>query len=602
VDLPKVKNLVVAVDTETSGLHPDDGARVSVVSLCWGGQSRVLPFDQGMLPDKVLPRGYQKSLFDEDPGNLSESDWVELLAWLGDQWLVFHNAKFDLMMLKAGTRHFSGVDLDHRLLGCTAVGSALIYPSEKVGLKDTASRLWGIEERTSEKQVKGWFKGKKTKRYDLVPWDLMSDYARVDAELCFRLWDHLVEIKNTGFVAPEIWAREMELIRVLYKMEQRGIGFDISGSLDAASLLHHEQMEVYKSIPFRPVTEAGARKYFFDQLGNEPLKTTNSGLASVDKESVGYLVELDQPGAAEYDRYTKLGYAQSMWYGSWPTLVGDDGRLRPVFHQTKTEEGRGAVTGRLSVQRIQLQAVPHDYRLGWLPDGVPAVRKLIRPADGRKLFELDMSQAEMRVAAGVSGCKSLIDAFARGEDAHDATCRLVFKVDVGDDDWEFLRSIAKRLNFGMLYGAGVATVQRQIKENTGIDVSNSQVKEWISDYKLAMPEVVRFSKKINYSAERNRFIVLANGRVRWFNQFEPTHKAFNALIQGGVAEVMKLAMLKIERVWPGVLLLQIHDSVVIEVSKAQEKAGVVLSVRNICSDLFEETFGLGFVTDCKEWK
>ena len=61
-------------------------------------------------------------------------------------------------------------------------------------------------------------------------------------------------------------------------------------------------------------------------------------------------------------------------------------------------------------------------------------------------------------------------------------------------------------------------------------------------------------------------------------------------------------MLKIERVWPGVLLLQIHDSVVIEVSKAQEKAGVVLSVRNICSDLFEETFGLGFVTDCKEWK
>ena len=104
----------VALDTETSGLHPDDGARVSVVVLGWRDSSgetvsRALPFDQG-IRDKVP--GRTPELF-ADP-NLGSAEWSELLVWLGRQRLVFHNAKFDLHLMRAGTRQFGGRDLPRR--------------------------------------------------------------------------------------------------------------------------------------------------------------------------------------------------------------------------------------------------------------------------------------------------------------------------------------------------------------------------------------------------------------------------------------------------------------------------------------------------------
>lgn len=601
--LPDIRNAIVAVDTETSGLHPDDGARVSVVSIAWEHGAYAFPFDQGILDDKALPAKVQPTLFDTAAPNLPEAEWVALLDWLERQWLVAHNAKFDLTMLLAGTRHWPGRDLSARLIGCTSIAASLIWPLERAGLKATAERLWGVQERNSEKQVKAWLKGKgQPPRYDLVPWDIMEPYATIDAELCYRLWGVVAESLDAGDLPRETWDLEMQLLAVLFAMEQRGIGFDQAAAWAADDLIVAAQQEAAQLVPFRPINQTGAKHWFFDICKLEPYKLTDTGKISVDQDVIRRLEQDGHPGAAEFAHYNQLGYAHSMWYDAWPRMCGADGRLRPVYHQTKSDEGRGTKTGRLSVERVQLQAVPHDYRLGWLPDGVPPVRRLFKPAKGHRLFELDMSQAEMRVAAGESGCGSLIAAFERGEDAHDATCRLMFGIEPGDPDWDEYRTVSKRLNFGMLYGAGARKIQSEIALNTGRSVSDHEVRDWLERYRNSMPEMVRYAKAIERSVEKRRWLRLATGRMRWFREDEHAYKAFNALIQGNVAEMMKLIMVEVETHWPGYMLLQVHDSIVLEIPEEDDPKVRVAEIADHMAAVFERYFPVPFRTDSKEWK
>src|SRR5688572_8915573 len=140
IDLPELPTWVpVAVDTETSGLHPDDGARVSVVSIGWidpetdEANCRAFPFDQGRRDKQA------QGVLDlwGDP-NLGRTEWVALLAWLAQRPLIFHNAPFDLRMLEAGTRHFTGRDLRSQLMWGTSICQKELDPLELTGLGPSA--------------------------------------------------------------------------------------------------------------------------------------------------------------------------------------------------------------------------------------------------------------------------------------------------------------------------------------------------------------------------------------------------------------------------------------------------------------------------------
>lgn len=193
--LPDAQNLAVAVDTETSGSHPDDGARLSIVSVAWLDeqdqiQAYAFPFHQG----SVGKPGHVPSLFDDDDSalNLPESEWHCLMQWLCSQRLIWHNAKFDLAILRAGVRGWAGYDLLEQTVWDTMVVQKEITPTLTIALKETGERygLAGGKERDHEKRVKGWLKKnrKPAGRYDLVPWVLLGPYASLDAYLTLALY------------------------------------------------------------------------------------------------------------------------------------------------------------------------------------------------------------------------------------------------------------------------------------------------------------------------------------------------------------------------------------------------------------------------------
>lgn len=598
MDLPTGNNNIVAIDTETSGLHPDDGATLSIISMTWENGSVAYPYDQGFL-DKPLPPKYQPSLFGDDAPNLPKDHFDKLGEWLSEQWLVGHNIKFDIMMLNVGTRQWPGWDLTDRVIHDTALAASLLWPTQRIGLKRIAERLWGEEETKPEKQMHQWM-DKREKRYDLAPWEIINEYAEQDAKLTWKLFKLTSALISEGEIPMGVWNTKMAFLRTLCKMEMRGVKFDISEAWRSSDLMEKTQKEAEILVPFQPVNQTQAKKWFYDFLGLAPSKTTPGGKPSIDKEVVADLVKSRQPGAEEYEKYNRIKYARSMWYDAWANMCGRDGRLRPVYHQTKKDDNRGTTTGRLAVERVQLQAVPHDYRLEWLPKGASTVRDLFIPEEGYELWEVDMSQAEMRVAAGVSHAKGLIAAFERGEDAHDATCRIVFGIDANHPRWDQYRTISKRLNFGMLYGAGISRIQEEIKIQTGIEASLDEVVVWVNNYKKAIPEIVRKSSQIKSIAEKHLRITLCTGKNRHFKPDDHLNKAFNALIQGNVAEMMEKSMVKIDKHLPGVMLIQVHDSIIIEIPE-EGSLDVVKSVQSIMETTFEQEFGLPFKADRKKW-
>ncbi len=591
---------IVSVDTETGGLHPDNGEWLSVVSLAWeadGLRTLVLPFDHGTLDKDDLPKGVQPDLFSFDGvANLTVDSWDVLLSVLSECWLVGHNLKFDLLFLWRGLRPSTdldrewrpGVSLVDRVVWDSGVVSPLLWPGLPVALKATAGRLWGEEEAEHERALRAWLdqpahksigvSGKRDrKRYDLAPWDLIGPYAEQDAVLALRLAQEQYELIEEGEVPWKVVQREMGLMRTLAKMEQRGLGFDVEQAKVEAAKLAVEAGKLGLALPFKPPTPAGAKRYFFDELKYPPSKVSpKTGAPSIDEESVRILVEQNVPGAAEYATLVKVESALSKWYIGWPRMAGPDGRLRCVFHQTKNEEGRGTVSGRLSVERIQLQAIPHDYQF---VDGVRPIRSLFTAPEGKELWELDLSQAEFRVAAAIAKEEGMLAEFAAGHDAHDATCRLVFEIDDTHPEWDQRRAVSKRLGFGILYGAGARRITEEIAKWTGLQVSVHQVETWLKMYGQRMPKMLRMGYTAQNLAEKRGWVRLAGDRQRFFGPFEEKRKAWNAVVQGSVAELMKEAMIEVERQYPGIMVLQVHDSVWVEVDDEEvaDAVGAILS-------------------------
>jgi DNA polymerase I-like protein with 3'-5' exonuclease and polymerase domains len=616
--LPDQDDLIVACDTEGSGLHPDDGARLSTVQVAWSGGSQVFWFDQGQstwLGPKALPRKYPgPSLFEVDQ-NLGDAEWWELTGWLRRQRLVFHNAQHDLHMIQAGLRNRpdTGVDLSGSYWWDTMVVAPLLWPNDKVSLdylgalvlhrgKQNVDRIRSWRRKYLPPEAKG--------RYDLIPNDILGPYAQQDPELTLGLYWAEVEMIEEGLASWEAVAREIDLALVLYHMRRNGIGFDVAACRRQDQELRMAEVvaldKVARAVGEPRPTEDTMRRYWFTTLGLEPPKTTDKGQAAVSADVVRSLADQGIPGAAEWQTLPKIRTARKMWYGPWAELAGDDGRLRTVYRQCKSAndlhddsgDDRGTRSGRLAVERVQLQAIPHDYQI---PSGVVPVRKLFRARPGFVVVEVDVSQAEMRAVAGLAKCHALLARFANGEDAHDATCELVFGIDRSDPGWDFHRNVSKRLNFGIVYGAGVETLREQILQFTGYEATAEEVAVWWGAAKRSMPEIFAMSAALRRQADATRQVPLVGGRIRYFAPYEYTHKAMNARIQGSVAVAMADAMIEIVRQFgPDVLLLQIHDSVVFEVP-ADQAHWATSRIQQIICTTFQGHFGVPFKADAKVW-
>lgn len=639
----------ITVDTETSGLYPDDGARLAAVSFAFrvpdeDGQSdpsqpmihKAIPFDQGIvglpLGPKVLDERTTKRIsrwpdwaYNEDASNLSPERFQALVQQLMRLRLIFHNAKFDMHIFDAGLRGIepiTRVDLQDVCLWDTQITQRVLDPQEPVSLKPTSVRLHlgislgvkeGMEDAEAE-ALKPWLGPKTGKnadpRYDLVPWSIMGPYAGMDAALTLLLWEYQWErlYKEDEYQKPHI-RQEHELMRTLYQMEQLGLPYDIDTGNAMAELVEAERRRVASQLPFDP-TPARARLYFFGDpiqggLGH-PLYadklTEKRKDPQVDDEVISRLAAEEWEGqevAKVYQRHEALKSANSKWYRSWTDMVGDDGRIRTNHRQCQV------VSGRLSVERFQAQAIPQPYQMPKV-EGLVGVRQLFKETaqcpcgcGTYQMWEFDVSQAEIRIATAMAECRPMLDGFLRGDDSHSIACRLMFGDTYAADGftgreeehekWSEYRQVAKRCNLGILYGAGRDTIQREIKKFTGIEYPKARVGEWIDVWNAAFPQMGARLQEMEFIALRRGWVKLINGRQRWFSPYEQLHKAFNQEIQGSLAEVMKMVMIRVRKKYPNSLMLQIHDSVVCRVAPHEIDA-MVPDIRRILIQTYEQAF------------
>jgi DNA polymerase I-like protein with 3'-5' exonuclease and polymerase domains len=613
--LPSAPEWVV-VDTETSGLHPDDHARVACVAITWPDPlqpgvhlTRAFPFDQGVR-DK-FPTTQLDFDFDglgEDP-NLDGYAWRELCEWLTRQQLVFHHAKYDLCMMRVGTRHWPGVDLVEQLHWDTMLAQRVLDPLERASLDLTCRRL-GLGAKQNLDALKTWLKKHKhpPHRYDLVPWPIIKDYVVGDTEMTADLFVHQQDRLEGDLAGIERVHRMLDQTKALYRMEERGVAYEDELSLQAAAKLEKMADEVEARMPFHCV-KGEAHDYFFRKMRLEADRhSEKTGRPSLDEEQVRKWKHQDVPWAAEYAQVTKYRRAVSMWYRGYPEKIGVDGRLRTVYRQGQALDGKDAwvKSGRMSVERVQLQAIPKkDKNI----EGIPGVRELIRAEEGMGLWNLDLSQAELRVASHYAQCVEMLRQLAEGQDIHGNTTKGVIKVDGQTIDeqhplWKEKRDIAKRLTFGGIFQIGGETFQKTLSKLADIHLPLEECYEMVSGWRRMYPEFGYAYRRADRKAATDGYVRLlpnTDFEIRsYFRETDYTNTGWNRMVQGSLAEAFMMWLAEVEKRWPGFIILTVHDSIVME-CRLDEGDQIAAEVAEYGATMMTDLFGTTMKVDVDRW-
>lgn len=551
----------------------------------WGGaglESLALPFAFGN------GRGAQLTLDLEPDPNLDETDWLDLLDWLRFQRLVMHPGKFDLMHMWNGTDRWPGWDFTDNYTGDTLLGAHELDPGRDAGLADLERDLdyFGADTRAA------WLASKKKRAsVNRMSWAEAQNYAALDAEATLAVYEKQQTRFEQGQGDWSGYQQEMRLTRTLVKMERRGIGYNVARSQEIAKELNRRINAIQVTLPFK-ATVPGARKYFFTTLGHEALNYTKLGTPQLDDREVARLVELKVPNAAEFQHMRHLQTAVSMWYEGYADAAGWDGRLRTVYSQAKV------ISGRLSSTRVNLQAIPHDYQIGDVTEeGFESPRKLFLPKARAKLWELDLSQAELRVAAKQANCETMLEMLIQGEDLHGNVAQELFGDEPGSPTWEKSRSVGKRGDFAFIFGVGEETFQATLIQQLNLYLPLKECRRIVYAWRKIFPEFGRTINKFMKDADHWGYVRLVNGRPRYFQSYEDKHKAFNQYVQGSLAELMKEWLVVSDALYPGIILLTIHDSMVVETGDRSK----VEEIQAIGERLGVEWFGVPMDIDIKEW-
>jgi DNA polymerase-1 len=380
-----------------------------------------------------------------------------------------------------------------------------------------------------------------------------------------------LEAGNRGSLARIYREVEIPLLPVLLGMEEAGILLDA----EYLRVMSVELGEELRKLEEEIWLQAGERfnlnspqqlgVVLFERLGLPALKRTQKTRSySTGAETLEELAVRGYPIAQLLLRYRELTKLKSTYVDALPSLVAADGRLHTRFQQAV------AATGRLSSVNPNLQNIPVRTELG------QRIRRAFVAGPGQALLVADYSQIELRILAHIAGEEELIRAFAAGEDIHRATAATVFgtapELVSGDQ-----RRAAKTINFGILYGMSAFG----LSQNLGI--SRGDAERFISTYLGRYQGVRRYVEETVAAAEREGKVETLYGRVRWLPDIQSKNRnlrenarrmAINARIQGTAADLLKMAMIAIDRrlrrEHPAArLLLTVHDELLFELPQAE---------------------------------
>lgn len=372
---------------------------------------------------------------------------------------------------------------------------------------------------------------------------------------------------------------EIPLIEVLASMEYNGISIDKQGVQDFGILLSEMIEETQKIIfkdaghEFNISSPKQLSTVLFDELGLPATKKTKSGYYSTNTEVLEELRSLSPviDNVIKYRQYTKL---QSTYVVGLLDKIADDGKIHTSFKQTETR------TGRISSTEPNMQNIPVRTELG------SQMRKFFTSSDGKILIDADYSQIELRVMAHLCGDKNMIDAFTSGEDIHTSTAAQVFDIMPIMVTPE-MRSAAKAVNFGIIYGIGAFSLSKDI------NTTREQAEKYISDYLKKYPKVKKFMDNTVNNAMKTGTVSTMFGRKRRIPELSSSNKnnkasgkriAMNTPVQGTAADLIKIAMINVHRRLKSErldanLILQVHDELIIESD---------ISCAERCSEILKE--------------
>jgi DNA polymerase-1 len=557
----------IGIDTETDGLDP---MQCSIVGLCLAAAAK----DGSVPKGYYIPLGHTDDIgFPYPAGKGGNFDFNATKKWFVEFWddpkrsLVFHNAKFDLHVL-ARTFGLTQKQIDSANIIDTLIAAWMLSPGQTgLGLDNQVMQLLQHEMIPIENLIG---RGKNQITFNRTPIKDATEYGAEDAVYTLRLWAPLRAKLQKYDYEKYFFSQEMPLLKVLYQMEGVGAFVDTKILKKLQTDLEHRIEKLEKEIcnmagcEFNIGSPKQLGEVLFDTLGLPEIKKRSTDAAVLEELSF----RSAHPIVFAVIEYRELKKMQSTYVSVLPTLVNPDTkRIHTSFIQW------GTATGRLSSRDPNLQNIPVRSDLG------KQIRAAFVPQNPNNvILAVDYSQIELRMLAHLSGDEALIESYKEGIDIHARTAAAINRVSLEDVTADMRRD-AKVVNFGVLYGMTAFRLSRDLK------IPMAQAKSFIDGYFEMYQGVQKFIDDTKAAAHRDGYVETLSGRRRYIAGIDSSDRmesqmaermAVNTPVQGSAADLIKIAMIRIQKRindenLPLRMMLQVHDELVFECPKDQVK-------------------------------
>ena len=554
-----------AFDTETTSLNYMKAEVVGVSFSVNSGEAAYVPFTH------AYP-GAPKQL---------DRDWAlnKLKPLLEDskKAKVGQNLKYDASVLANHGIVLEGIKYDTMLQSYVLDSTGTRHDMDSLALKYLGHKTIHFED------IAG--KGAKQLTFDQIPLEVAGPYAAEDADITMRLhevfWPKIEKEKKLIRLFNEI---ELPLVPVLSRIERKGALLDIdllaeqSGDLEKRILELEKEAHEIAGQAFNLGSPKQLGEILFEKLELPVVKKTPKGAPST-AEDVLVELALDYPLPKLLLEHRSLSKLKSTYTDKLPMMVSEvSGRVHTSYHQAVT------ATGRLSSSEPNLQNIPIRTEEG------RRIRKAFIAPSGFALVAADYSQIELRIMAHLSKDAGLLSAFNEDRDVHTATAAEVFEVDQDAVSGEQRRK-AKAINFGLIYGMSAFGLAKQL------GLGRNQAQEYIDRYFARYPGVKDYMDATREVAHEQGFVETLFGRRLYLPEINARNKmrqqaaertAINAPMQGTAADIIKKAMLNVDR-WllnedvDASIIMQVHDELVLEVNESILES-LIVEVNALMSD------------------
>lgn len=557
----------IALDTETDSLDSMSANLVGISLALANGEACYIPLAHKTLVTTSAGQGDLFSSEMETVGYELAKNQLNLTACLAQLKPILENPeikkigqniKYDLTVFANHGINVQGVAFD------TMLESYTLNSTGRHNMDDLSDRYLGHKTIEFE-AIAG--KGKNQLTFDQIEISTAAEYAAEDADVTMKLhqvlWSQLEQEPTLVKLFDEI---ELPLVSVLSRIERNGVLIDPAKLKQQSSEIERRLAELEQEVHseagsvFNLASTKQLQEILFEKLGLPILKKTPKGAASTNEEVLEELAMMGHRVPKLLIEHRGLSKLKSTYTDKLPLMINaKTGRVHTSYHQAVT------ATGRLSSSDPNLQNIPIRNEEG------RRIRQAFIARKGYKIVAADYSQIELRIMAHLANDEGMLKAFAEGKDIHRSTASEIFGVPLDEVTGEQRRN-AKAINFGLIYGMSEFGLSNQL------GISRADAKQYMEAYFNRYPNVLQFMTDIKAKAAEKGYVETLLGRRLYLPEIKSSNAmrrkaaervAINAPMQGTAADIIKIAMIGIDRIIQHSdeikMIMQVHDELVFEV-------------------------------------